>query len=70
MRIVSATAAILLAVISGQALAQQPARLDPAIADRIVKDTFKGASAEWQARIGGDELESRRQEPRCVGTRL
>ena len=48
---------VLLAFSIGEAIAQQPANIDPAIVDRYVKDTFKSAPAEWQARIEPDEAQ-------------
>ena len=48
---------IFLAVLTSAAIAQQPAQVDPALVDKIIKDTFKGAPAEWQARIVPDEAQ-------------
>ena len=47
------SAAILAAFMSA-AIAQQTARIDPAVVDAAIKATFKGAPAEWQARIEPD----------------
>ena len=46
--------AAVLAENAGLARAQQTVRIDPAIVDAAVRATFKGASAEWQARIEPD----------------
>jgi sulfur-oxidizing protein SoxX len=42
----------------GSANAQQPAKVDPALVAKTVAATFKGAPAEWQARIVQDETQS------------
>lgn len=39
------------------AFAQQPVKVDPTVVDKVIKDTFKGASPEWQARIEPDEAQ-------------
>lgn len=39
------------------ALAQQRPKADPAVVDRYVAATFKGASAEWKKRIEQDEAQ-------------
>lgn len=49
------TAAAILGVLSGQALAQQPAKIDTATVDKYIAATFKSATPEWQARIVPDE---------------
>lgn len=46
-----------LALAGGSAVAQQPAKVDPAVVDRYVKETFKSASPEWQARVVPDEAQ-------------
>ena len=46
----------LLAISSSAAPAQQP-KADPALVDKIVKETFKSATADWQARIVPDEAQ-------------
>jgi L-cysteine S-thiosulfotransferase len=48
---------IALALLARAATAQQAPKVDPALVDKIVKDTFKGASPEWQARIVADEAQ-------------
>ena len=36
---------------------QTAAKIDPAVVDKVVAETFKGASPEWQARIKPDEAQ-------------
>ena len=42
---------------AGSIAAQQPTKVDPAVVDKYVQATFKGASPEWQARIVPDEAQ-------------
>lgn len=46
-----------IAVLAGSSVAQQTPKADPAVVDRFVAGTFKGASAEWQKRIEQDEAQ-------------
>ena len=39
------------------AAAQQPTRIDPAVVDNVIKNTFKGATPDWLARIQPDEAQ-------------
>jgi L-cysteine S-thiosulfotransferase len=58
MRIAIVLHAILATALScGGAFAQQPAKVDPALVDKIITETFKGAPAEWQARIVPDDAQ-------------
>jgi L-cysteine S-thiosulfotransferase len=66
---------VALLALSGPVSAQQAAKIDPAIVDRTIKETFKGASAEWQARIDPDEAqrvcsESRGTPPADIAQKL
>jgi L-cysteine S-thiosulfotransferase len=66
---------VALLALSGPVSAQQAAKIDPAIVDRTIKETFKGASAEWQARIDPDEAqrvcsESRGNPPADIAQKL
>lgn len=47
----------ILALTVGNAMAQQPAKVDPALVDTYIKGTFKSAPAEWQARIVPDDAQ-------------
>lgn len=47
----------LLALLASPAVAQQPVKVDQAKVEQMVKDTFKTASPEWQARIVPDEVQ-------------
>ena len=51
---------------AGSVTAQQPTKIDPAVVDRYVQATFKGASPEWQARIVADEAQRVCSETRGV----
>ena len=53
--VVMTTAALLLALPAG-AGAQQT-KVDPALVDKVIKDTFNRASPEWQARVEPDEAQ-------------
>jgi len=56
MRIGSMAAAAIAALMTtAPASAQQPAKVDAAVVDAYIKNTFKKAPAEWQARIEPDE---------------
>jgi sulfur-oxidizing protein SoxX len=46
-----------IASLVGMGQAQQAVKVDPAVVDKVIKDTFKGASPEWQARIVPDEAQ-------------
>ena len=50
-------AAAAIAACTVQAPAQQPATADPALVAKTIKETFKSASPEWQARIQPDEAQ-------------
>ncbi len=52
-----ALAAALIALVPGSLAAQPATKVDPATVDKYVKDMFKGAPAEWQARIVPDEAQ-------------
>ena len=57
------------------ALAQQPAKIDPATVDKFVDGTFKGASPEWRKRIEQDEAQKlcsqyRNEPPAAEGRKL
>ncbi|HEX4893063.1 MAG TPA: sulfur oxidation c-type cytochrome SoxX [Hyphomicrobiaceae bacterium] len=49
--------AVALLALTGGAWAQQAAKVDPAVVDKTIKETFKSAPAEWQARIEPDEAQ-------------
>lgn len=53
-RILSLLAAI---AVSASAEAQQAVKIDPALVDKYIADTFKGAPPEWRARIEPDEAQ-------------
>lgn len=53
----TALAAMLATTAATLALAQQPAKIDPALVDAYIKGTFKSAPPEWQARIEPDEAQ-------------
>lgn len=57
MRIRSILAAVGLVCSVGSVAAQQPAKVDPAVVDKYIQATFKGAPADWQARIVPDEAQ-------------
>ena len=57
MRILSILAAIGITCSVGSVAAQQAAKVDPAVVDKYIQATFKGASPEWQARIVPDETQ-------------
>lgn len=47
----------LLASTAGQVLAEQPAKIDPAVVDKYIQATFKSATPEWQAKIVPDDTQ-------------
>lgn len=56
--------AVALLALTGGAWAQQAAKVDPAVVDKTIKETFKSAPAEWQARIEPDEAQRTCSETR------
>lgn len=52
-----ALAAALMALLPAAAAAQPATKVDPATVDKYIKDMFKGAPADWQARIVPDEAQ-------------
>lgn len=57
MRRVIVIAATMLTVGANSVSAQQPPKIEPAVVDRYIQSTFKGAPPEWQARITPDEAQ-------------
>ena len=64
MRHLSCLAAIGIICSVASVAAQQPTKIDPAVVDRYVQATFKGASPEWQC-----DAAMRRRERWCSQTR-
>ena len=52
-----AIATLLPLLMASGSSAQQTARIDPAVVDATIKNTFKKAPVEWQARIEPDEAQ-------------
>lgn len=50
-------AAALIALVPGSVAAQSKGKVEPALVDKYVKDMFKGAPADWQARVVPDEAQ-------------
>ena len=48
---------LVLITVSAPADAQQAVKIDPALVDKYIADTFKGAPPEWRARIEPDEAQ-------------
>ncbi len=56
-KLIAVLSAGLVAATLGSALAQQAAKVDPAMVDTFIKGTFSKASPEWQARIVPDDAQ-------------
>lgn len=50
-------AAALIVLVPGSLAAQSTVKVEPATVDKYVKEMFKGATADWQARVVPDEAQ-------------